>query len=89
MTCLHSTDGTLVICRPTILRRMKWRRTCPSCTFRTTHVGFFAEWYGWHVTCLNCGEEWQDGEWVERPFAPHWRQDNIAAARKQWKMEEP
>lgn len=83
--CLFSDDGTVTICSPTVIDKKKWRCICPSCTFRTTHVGFFQEWYGWHRTCLNCGEEWQDGEWGERPFEPGWRARNIAAARARWR----
>lgn len=86
--CLHGTIGetSLVICMPAVLDKKKWRRVCPSCTFYATHVGFFQEWYGWSVTCLNCGEEWQDGEWGERPFVQGWRSKNIEAARKRWKQ---
>lgn len=85
MGCQHSTDGSIVVCSPTIMERKKWRRICPNCTFRSTTVGFFAEWYGWHVICLHCGEEWQDGEWMERPCVAGWRQHNIEVARKRWK----
>ena len=87
MSCLHSRNGSIVVCAPRIVESKKWRRICPSCTFRATTVGFFAEWYGWHVICLHCGEEWQDGEWGERPFAPGWRQRNIEAAKKRWQQQ--
>lgn len=79
------TSGNLTVCMPTIHDVKKWRRLCPSCTFRATHLGWFQEWYGWHITCLNCGESWQDGEWCPRPFEPKWREKNIAAARRMWK----
>ena len=57
------------------------RMDCPTCERRTYSVGLFFEWYGWDVTCLACGEEWQDGERAERPFAPKWRERNKEAAR--------
>lgn len=82
MSCRHI--GNAIVCSPEVTKAKKWRRRCPSCTFRATHVGYFYEWYGWHVTCLRCGEQWQDGEWLERPFMPRWRQRNIEAARKRW-----
>jgi len=85
MPCDYFNNGHLIICCPTITRVKKWRRLCPSCTFRATMLGWFQEWYGWNVTCLHCGENWQDGEWSERPFAPGWRQHNIESARRVWK----
>jgi len=86
MTCFS--NGTLTVCQPTIQEVKKWRRICRSCTFRATFLGWHQEWYGWHVTCLNCGEVWQDGEWGERPFERGWRQQNIAAARRVWKRHQ-
>lgn len=73
------------ICWTRVDEIKKWRRRCPSCTFYTTHLGWFQERYGWNVTCLNCGEAWQDGERCPRPFAPGWRQQNIASAKQIWK----
>ena len=40
----------------------------------------FQDWYGWTITCLTCGEQWQDGERVERPFMRGWRKLAIEAA---------
>lgn len=57
------------------------RRKCPTCGRRRTMFASLQEWYGWHVTCLACGESWQDGERCSRPFVPGWRRRNIAAAK--------
>lgn len=62
----------------------KIRRRCPTCEKRTTFYCFFQEWYGWMVTCIACGERWEDGERLPRPFAPGWRKDNIRSARRRW-----
>lgn len=58
------------------------RHHCPTCKRRTFMVWRHTPWYGSDDTCLRCGEEWQDGERAERPFAPRWRERNKAAARK-------
>lgn len=69
--------------RPTMARKV--RRKCPTCERRTTLVAFFYEWHGWSVTCLRCGENWADGERLERPFRPKWREDSVRQSREQWK----
>ena len=69
---------------PTEARKI--RRRCPTCEARRTHVAFFYEWYGWDVTCLGCGDSWQDGEMRERPFEPRWRANSIAAVRSRWRV---
>lgn len=61
------------------------RLACPTCKRRTFFYQWFQEWYGWHSTCLKCGDQWADGEMCERPFKPRWRKENIAAARKAWR----
>ncbi len=57
------------------------RPYCPTCKRRTFMLWRHTTWYGSDSTCLRCGEEWQDGERAERPFAPRWRERNKAAAR--------
>ncbi len=57
---------------------------CWTCEKRRRALLQFQEWYGWTGTCLTCGEMWQDGEMLERPFRPRWRKDNIAAAWNAW-----
>ena len=68
--------------RPPVMENRRSRRHCPTCKRRTTFACFLYQWYGWDVTCLACGENWQDGEHAERPFAPGWRKANIDAAKR-------
>lgn len=58
--------------------RVLW---CWTCQGRRTCMTRFQEWYGWRGTCLACGERWEDGQQLERPFMPRWRQKSIAEAR--------
>jgi len=59
------------------------RRThCQTCERRTYMLWRHTPWYGCDETCLRCGEEWQDGERSERPFAPRWRERRKARARQ-------
>jgi hypothetical protein len=55
---------------------------CPVCERPRRMLGQFAEWYGTTWTCCGCGDEWQDGEMLERPFAPGWRKRNVEHARR-------
>ena len=57
------------------------RHHCPTCNRRTYMLWRHTPWYGTDDACLRCGEEWQDGERAERPFAPRWRERNKEAAR--------
>jgi hypothetical protein len=57
---------------------------CPTCERNTHMLWFHVEWYGVDVTCPHCGERWQDGERLERPFAPGWRRDSIESAKRRW-----
>jgi hypothetical protein len=58
------------------------RKFCPTCGKRRFFVGWFEDWYGWYFTCLRCGERFADGEMMERPFTPKWRQHNIESIKK-------
>jgi len=55
---------------------------CPTCQRMRRFLCQFQEWYGWAQTCLGCGDVWEDGERLERPFVRGWRQDSIRRARK-------
>lgn len=61
---------------------------CHDCKRRSWFVGFFTPWYGWDVTCLRCGREWQDGEWMPLPFARGARQKNITSAKRRYRKAE-
>ena len=73
--------STLHIHAPQPTRIERRRIKCPTCQ-RRTFIGALYEWYGWLITCLHCGDRWQDGERMPRPFAPGWRKDNVRRARK-------
>lgn len=81
MPCRHYGEN-LVICSPTITGRRARIVFCPTCGRRRRMYMWWQEWYGWHVTCLTCGEQWQDGEMLARPFCRGWRKENIAQAKK-------
>lgn len=51
---------------------------CPVCEKRTRHLVSMYAWYGDSHKCLNCGDEWRDGELMSRPFARGWRERSIA-----------
>lgn len=59
------------------------RRVCPTCKRRTTFFAAHVPWFGWRFTCLACGDKWEDGERLQRPFMPGWRQENVRIAKKQ------
>lgn len=67
---------------PPIVNHKTLRRKCPVCQRRTTMFGWAQRWYGWHLTCLSCGDSWQDGERLPRPFCPRWRQESIRRAKR-------
>lgn len=76
------TDGGISICKPTIKITKVGISFCPTCKSRRKFFGWFQDWYGWHITCLKCGDQWQDGERLERPFMPKWRQKSIESAKR-------
>lgn len=63
--------------------------TCPDCKQRTRFVGFFTPWYGWDSTCLRCGRNLKDGEWMALPFMRGARQHNIDHAKRLWRAMPP
>jgi hypothetical protein len=60
------------------------RFNCPTCKKERYSLTVSQEWYGVRTICLKCGEQWGDGERMERPFMPKWRQKSIEEARKTW-----
>jgi len=61
------------------------RLACPTCECRTFFAATFEDYYGWHKTCLKCGESWQDGEMLERPFERGWRKRRIEQAKQTYR----
>ena len=79
MTASHI-YAPLVMCRFVLARR------CPDCGRRTRMLGFgYGDWHGANVTCLRCGREWQDSEWIPLPFSRSARENNIQAAKERWR----
>lgn len=53
---------------------------CPTCERRTLFLARMVPWYGQDETCTRCGDSWQDGEMMPRPFARGWRAESIRQA---------
>jgi len=70
------------ICRPDIMTISRGRRYCSTCKVNRNFCDWFQDWYGWTITCLACGDSWQDGERMERPFMRGWRKESIEHAKK-------
>ena len=71
MPCLS--NGTLTVCTPTWEEVRQPVIRCFNCKQPRRCLATFQEWYGWTITCLTCGDRWQDGEILPRPFARGWR----------------
>ena len=62
------------------------RERCPTCSspsvpYYRAMVQSHEKWYGFSLTCLRCGESWEDGEMRPRPFAPRWREHRVASTK--------
>ena len=68
------------ICRPSTEWLYRNDLHCPVCGYQVGLVGMYQEWYGSRWTCLACGDQWQDGELLERPFMRGWRWLNVQHA---------
>lgn len=73
---------TLHVCVARVIEARCVVVPCPTCERRRRMWMEHAAWYGPLLTCLSCGDSWQDGERLMRPFARGWRQRSIDAARK-------
>ena len=54
------------------------------CPFCGCYANILVECWEWHdaqATCLMCGDAWSDGERMERPFCPGWRNARIEQAK--------
>ena len=80
MTCKQI--GGAIVCGSWDLPNMRKVLECPTCEQRRWFlIHFDGIWYGDTKTCLTCGDMWQDGFRLQRPFEPGWRQKRIAAAK--------
>lgn len=80
-------DGKVVgfICSPTIKDFGRKYQKCIDCKRKRYFWCIYQEWYGWSGTCLTCGAQFDDREWLPKPFEPRWRKKNVKRARKQMK----
>ena len=65
---------------------------CHDCKKRTRMIQFFTPWYGWDSTCIRCGRQWSDGEWMYIPFySGTWGHDSKGEYRfmkpREWNIE--
>lgn len=81
--------GCLHICAPPVESFFIRRGTCPDCKRASFFLGRTYEWYGSNQTCLRCGREWADGEWVPLPFMRGAREKNISHAKNLWRKHHP
>ena len=76
---------TVHVCAPPAAEAKIFRQKCPTCERRVYFVGFFTPWYGWSKTCLRCGEQWEDGERMDRPLMRGWREKSKVRARARFR----
>jgi len=79
------TEPSLHICRAVATRKWFQRGHCPTCGKVRWFMRVHEEWYGVRETCLKCGEQWGEGEMLERPFAPRWRKKNVEMAKREYR----
>lgn len=77
--------GVLHIHAPQPTDRHVAAGTCPDCKRRTRFISTFTPWYGSHTTCLRCGRNWQDGEWIPLEFERGVRQRSIVSAKRRFR----
>ena len=51
------------------------RFNCPDCKKNSRAIEFFQHYRGWDSTCINCGRQWCDGEWLPLDFYRDWETD--------------
>ena len=73
------------ICQPKVDFFKLSVRRCPTCRKRRRMLVEHFAWYGFTVTCLTCGDEWQDGERCMRPCERGWRPKAVARAKARLK----
>ena len=76
---------TVHIHAPPVTDKAITATVCLDCRKRTRMLQFFQDWYGWHSTCLRCGRQWDDGEWLPLDFRRGIRADNIRHAKERWR----
>ena len=81
------TEHWLHVCVPRSVT-IRTVRQCPTCQQRRRMVGSATVWYNTIWTCCGCGDKWEDGERLPRPFTRGWRAESAERASREW-MEAP
>ena len=85
---MDNSPSTLVhIHAPAPIQRFITCQRCPDCKKLSRFLSWLYEWYGADSTCLRCGREWNDREWMPLPFCRGARSKNIEAAKLKWRRE--
>ena len=85
MTCM-TIEPNVTVCTAGIREIRRRVFDCPVCKHRRRFVVVEPEspYCSSTMTCLACGDSWQDGELLERPFQRGWREKAKAKARGRW-----
>lgn len=78
-------NDTIHVCVLQIKTCKLVRQVCLDCKKRSIFVCLYYEWYGPSITCLNCGRNWQDGEWMPFMFSRSARQRSINSAKEAYR----
>ena len=74
--------SSIHICSPPRTEQRIVSGKCSDCKKFSRFIQFFYEWYGPNETCLKCGRQWNDGEWMPLDFTRGIRKQNIEKAKK-------
>jgi hypothetical protein len=61
---------------------------CSNCDCAREGLAEYTEWYGYELTCLNCGDVYDEDGRRERPFERGWRKKSVDAARERLERSE-
>lgn len=78
-------ETTLYICAPQATAKTVHAGECGDCGKRSRFLSFFTPWYGYDSTCISCGRNWCDGEWMPLSFVRQSRQKSIKRAKDRWR----
>ncbi len=79
----------VIICAPRPVTIKMVENDCPTCKKKTEFLFESYEWYGGEITCLNCGDRWNEDGRAERPFMRGWREKSIANAKARLERNSP
>jgi hypothetical protein len=74
----------ITICRPNWSQVEIREIYCTTCQCNRWMRCLFQDWYGWYLLCFYCGDQWGDGERLQRPFARGWRKKETERAAQWW-----